>query len=96
VQRFIPASLLLPAGRLLLLHCLSAWSCPPGLVAQLTLPQPSSRAALLALCWLIAHARLFDRAMQELQLPPHLLPLLPPYPEVSCRPKQQQLSSRGL
>lgn len=80
--------MLLPAGRLLLLHCLSAWGCPPGLVAQLTLPQPSSRAALLALCWLIAHARLFDRAMQQMQLPPHLLPLLPPYPEVSCRPKQ--------
>jgi hypothetical protein len=72
----------LSAGKVLLLHCLSDWCCPAGLVAQLTLPQPSSRAALLALCWLIAHAKLFDRALEQLQVPSHLLPFLPPYPQV--------------
>jgi len=73
---------MLPAGRLLLLHYLAVWGCPAGLVAQLALPQPSSRAALLTLCWLIAHAQLFERALQQLQIPPHLLQLLPPYPQV--------------
>jgi hypothetical protein len=42
----------------------------------------SSRVCLLALAWLVAHARLFDRALQHLQLPPALVELLPPYPQV--------------
>jgi hypothetical protein len=64
------------------MHCLSEWCCPTGLIAQLTLPHCSSRAALLALAWLVAHAQLFDRALEQMQLPQQLLPLLPPYPEV--------------
>lgn len=84
-----------PAGRLLLLHCLSEWGCPAGLVAQLTLPQPSSRAVLLALCWLIAHAQLFDRALQQLQLPQHLLPLLPPYSQVCMRMRHRCTYTQG-
>ncbi|KAF8068202.1 Ugt3a1 [Scenedesmus sp. PABB004] len=73
-------------GELLLLHLLAGWGCPGGLVAALALPAASapgggSRACLLALAWLIGHARLFDAALQHLQLPPSLLPLLPPYPD---------------
>lgn len=44
----------------------------------------SSRVLLLCLAWLIGHCQLFDRALQHLQLPEGLLPLLPPYPEVRC------------
>jgi hypothetical protein len=84
------------AGRLLLLHCLLEWGCSAGLVAQLTLPQPSSRAVLLALCWLIAHAQLFDRALQQLQVPHHLLPLLPPYPQVCNAHDEHAAAAAGL
>ncbi|KAI8472194.1 MAG: hypothetical protein J3K34DRAFT_504425 [Monoraphidium minutum] len=70
-----------PEGRVLLLHLLASWGCPPGLAARLAAPHPSSRALLLALAWLIAHCGLFERALAHLAPPRHLAPLLPPLPQ---------------
>ncbi|GBF92202.1 hypothetical protein Rsub_05284 [Raphidocelis subcapitata] len=65
-------------GRVLLLHLLASWGCPPRLLAHLATPHPSSRAALLALAWLSADCRLFERALAAARPPDDPSPLLPP------------------
>lgn len=70
----------------MVIHYLELWGCPAQLCASLQAQQPTSaRHLLLALAWLVAHGRAFQRAMQALAaaLPPAMALLLPPMPEVS-------------
>ena len=70
----------------MVLHYLTIWGCPQDLLTRLSPPQPStsSRPLLLALAWLVAQCRLFQRALARTQLPLQLLQLLPPFPQVRC------------
>ena len=65
-------------------HYLEQWGCPAELLNRLRVGSSTcSRHLLLALVWLATDSGLFGRALSELEVPLQLLPLLPPYPQVS-------------
>ncbi len=78
---------LAPAGMRMVMHHLREWGCPQPLMSQIESHaggEGSSRLLLLALVWLAAHARVFERALSTLsQATVHLLGLVPPFPQVS-------------
>ena len=73
------------------LHYLAAWGAPTPLMEQLQQGgRTRSRPLLLALTWLVSHCRLFERALDGMQLPPDMCAGLPPYPQV-CAPPSHRL-----